>query len=48
MELAENFQMEFLQGLKIKGIFVWVGQQNQISNKAKRHSNFESIIIIFV
>lgn len=40
VESAENFQKEFLQGLKIKGIFVWVGKQDQISNKAKRHSNF--------
>lgn len=40
MEPAENFQMEFLQGLKIKVIFIWAGQQNQVSNKEKRHNNF--------
>lgn len=47
MESAEIFQKEFLQGLKIKGIFVWAGKQNQISNKAKRHRNFNSMLTIF-
>lgn len=40
MESAEIFQMEFLWRLKIKDMLVWVGQQNQISNKAKRHGHF--------
>lgn len=43
VESAENFQKEFLQGLKIKGIFAWVGKQDQISNEAKRHSNFLTV-----